>query len=85
MDRLNFIPARFFIMKEKKKNALKESLVTVGLGLILNWPISIVFLYIFIDRLALGTFETSIYMTIGFTLVAVLRVYVIRLYYSKDD
>ena len=72
-------------MKEKKKNALKETLVTVGLGLILNWPISIVFLYIFIDVLALGTFHTSIYMTLGFTLVAVLRVFLIRMYYSKDD
>ena len=42
-------------MNQRQRKALKESLVTVGTGLLLNWPISIVLLYLFIDVLELST------------------------------
>ena len=72
-------------MNQRQRKALKESLVTVGTGLLLNWPISIVLLYLFIDVLALSTLMVSILLTAVFTIIAVARVYIIRMWYSKDD
>ena len=72
-------------MNQKKKEAIKETLVTVFTGLIINWPISLGFLYLCIDILELSTLSTSIVVTIGMTVVALLRVYTIRMHYSKND
>jgi len=72
-------------MNQKQREALKEALVTVGTGFIINWPISIIFLYLFIDLLELNILTTSIFMTFGFTVVAVIRVYLIRMWFSQDD
>ena len=73
------------MMNQKKTEALKETLVTVFTGLVVNWPISLGFLYLCIDILELSTLSTSIVVTIGMTVVALLRVYTIRMHYSKDD
>ena len=72
-------------MNQKKTEALKETLVTVFTGLVVNWPISLGFLYLCIDILELSTLSTSIVVTLGMTVVALLRVYTIRMHYSKDD
>jgi hypothetical protein len=72
-------------MNRRQKKALKESAITVFSGMIINWPASIVFLYVFIDVMKLDIFITSIYMTIGFTFVALLRVFIIRMILSKKD
>ena len=72
-------------MNKRQKQAMKESAITVFSGMLINWPISIVFLYVFIDVMKLDIFITSIYMTLGFTIVALIRVFVIRMWYSKDD
>ena len=72
-------------MNQKKKEAIKETLVTVFTGLVVNWPISLGFLYLCIDILELSTLSTSIVVTIGMTIVALLRVFTIRMHYSKDD
>ena len=72
-------------MNRRQKKAMKESAITVFSGMMINWPVSIVFLYWFIDVLKLDIFITSIYMTIGFTFVALLRVYIIRMILSKKD
>tara|TARA_Y100000758_G_scaffold28873_1_gene19336 strand:+ start:1116 stop:1334 length:219 start_codon:yes stop_codon:yes gene_type:complete len=72
-------------MNQKKTEAIKETLVTVFTGLVVNWPISLGFLYLCIDILELSTLSTSIVVTIGMTVVALLRVYTIRMHYSKDD
>ena len=72
-------------MNQKQREALKEALVTVGTGFIINWPISIIFLYLFIDLLKLDILTTSVFMTFGFTVVAVIRVYLIRMWFSQDD
>ena len=72
-------------MNKKKTEAIKETLVTVFTGLVINWPISLGFLYLCIDVLELSTLSTSIVVTIGMTVVALLRVYTIRMHYSKDD
>ena len=72
-------------MNQKKTEALKETFVTVFTGLVVNWPISLGFLYLCIDVLELSTLSTSIVVTIGMTVVALLRVYTIRMHYSKND
>ena len=72
-------------MNQKKTEALKETLVTVFTGLAVNWPISLGFLYLCIDILELSTLSTSIVVTMGMTVVALLRVYTIRMHYSKND
>ena len=72
-------------MNKKKTEAIKETLVTVFTGLVINWPISLGFLYLCIDILELSTLSTSIVVTIGMTVVALLRVYTIRMHYSKND
>ena len=72
-------------MNRQKTEAIKETLVTVFTGLVVNWPISLGFLYLCIDILELSTLSTSIVVTIGMTVVALLRVYTIRMHYSKDD
>ena len=72
-------------MNKRQKKALKESVVTVFSGMLINWQVSIVFLYLFIDVLKLGILEASVYMTIGFTVVALIRVYIIRLFFEKKN
>ena len=71
--------------KERQMNAMKESLVTVGSGLVINWPISLALLYIFIDILELSTFMVSILVTGCFTFIAVIRVYLIRMFFTKPE
>ena len=72
-------------MNRQKTEAIKETLVTVFTGLVVNWPISLGFLYLCIDILELSTLSTSIVVTMGMTVVALLRVFTIRMHYSKDD
>ena len=72
-------------MNKRQKKALKESVVTVFTGMLINWPVCIVFLYLFIDIMKLGILEASIYMTIGFTIVALVRVYIIRMIFEKEN
>ena len=70
-------------MNQKQRKAWKETCVTVFTGLVINWPISLGFLYLCIDILKLETLTTSIVMTIGMILVALLRVFTIRMYYEE--
>jgi hypothetical protein len=73
------------IRKGRQRQALKESLVTVGSGLVINWPISVALLYVFIDILELSTLMVSVYLTVCFTFIAVIRVYLIRMFFTKHD
>jgi hypothetical protein len=70
-------------MNKRQKIALKESLVTVGTGLVINWPISVLLLYWFIDVLALSSFIVSILLTASFTIIAIIRVFAIRMWFTK--
>ena len=72
-------------MNKRQRKALKESIVSVGSGMMINWPVSVVFLYVFIERMKMDILEASIYMTIGFTVVALIRVYIIRLMFEKQN
>jgi len=70
-------------MNAKQKKALKETFVLVFTGLIINWPISLGFLYLCIDVLELSTLWTSIVVTVSMTFVALFRVFTIRMYYEE--
>tara|TARA_Y100001963_G_scaffold118302_1_gene164783 strand:+ start:2505 stop:2738 length:234 start_codon:yes stop_codon:yes gene_type:complete len=72
-------------MNKRQKKAMKESVITVFSGMMINWPVSIVLLYLFIDVMEMDILETSIYMTLGFTVVALIRVYIIRLIFEKKN
>ncbi len=72
-------------MNKRQRKAMKESVITVFSGMLINWPVSIVFLYLFIDVLKMDILETSVYMTIGFTVVALIRVYIIRMIFEKKN
>ena len=72
-------------MNKRQKKAMKESVITVFSGMMINWPVSVVFLYMFIERMKMDILEASIYMTIGFTIVALIRVYIIRLIFEKRN
>jgi len=72
-------------MNKRQIKAMKESIVTVASGMMINWPVSVVFLYVFIERMKMDILEASIYMTIGFTVVALIRVYIIRLIFEKQN
>ena len=72
-------------MNKRQRKAMKESVITVFSGMLINWPVSIVFLYLFIDVLKMDILETSVYMTIGFTVVALIRVYIIRMMFEKKN
>ena len=72
-------------MRDRTKLAIKETSVTVFTGLVINWPISLGFLYLCIDVMQLSTLMTSVVITVGMTIVSLLRVFTIRMHYSKDD
>ena len=72
-------------MNKRQKKAMKESVITVFSGMMINWHVSVVFLYMFIERMKMDILEASIYMTMGFTIVALIRVYIIRLIFEKRN
>ena len=72
-------------MNKRQRKAMKESVITVFSGMLINWPVSIVLLYLFIDVMEMDILETSIYMTLLFTVVALIRVYIIRLIFEKKN
>ena len=72
-------------MNRRQKKAMKESAITVFSGMMINWPISVIFLYVFIDVMELEILLASVYMTIGFTVVALIRVYIIRMIMEKRN
>jgi len=72
-------------MNDKTKLAIRETSVTVFTGLIVSWPLNLGLLYISLEALFLSLFWTSVFTTAGMTLAALVRVFIIRMYYSKDD
>ena len=72
-------------MKDRIKLAIRETSVTVFTGVIISWPLHLGLLYIALNVLTLSIFWTSIFTTTGMTLVALVRVFTIRMHYSKDD
>jgi len=60
------------------KSALKESLLDVSVGLLIAFPVSFVTLYI-AQRLSLDIAETTLLQVCVFTILAIIRKYLIRI------
>ena len=72
-------------MNQKKTEAIKETLVTVFTGFVITYPLNLGLLYIALEILEFSVLMTSIFTTAGLTLAALVRVFTIRMHYSKDD
>lgn len=72
-------------MNKKVRQRHKETATTVGTGLLINYPLNLFLLWLFIDHfnitdpILLGTLVTLL-----MTFVAYTRIYLIRRYYEKD-
>jgi hypothetical protein len=63
---------------------LQESLVNVLTGALVNYPLSMFFLWLFMDKLNMqDVFWIATYSTLCMTVIAFIRVYWIRCYYDK--
>jgi hypothetical protein len=71
-------------MNHKVRQRHKETLTTVGTGLIVNYPLNLLGLYICIDLLEwTDSFTIGTTITAWMTVVAYTRVFIIRSYYDK--
>ena len=71
------------VVKERSA-ILQESLVNVLTGALVNYPLSMFFLWLLMQRLGMqSVFWIATLSTIGMTVVAFIRVYWIRCYYDK--
>ena len=76
----------------KKKQAMRESLVDTGLALAINFPLNMLLLYIanrtfllVLEEETAQIFWTSVFLTVVFTLVAVVRKYFMRQWFDKRN
>jgi hypothetical protein len=71
-------------ISKRTKQIHKETATQIGTGLLVNYPLNLSLLFIFIERLnvtdpiVLGTMVTCV-----MTVVAYIRVFLIRSYFSK--
>ena len=71
-------------MNHKVRQRHKETLTTVGTGLIVNYPLNLIGLWICIDLLEwTDSFTIGTTITAWMTVVAYTRVFIIRSYYDK--
>lgn len=71
-------------MKLETKRLHKETLTQVATGIIINYPLNLLMLYTFIELWQiLDPVRISIMTTIGFTLIAYIRIFLLRSYFSK--
>jgi len=71
-------------MKQKRLKALAQSLVTVVSGLMINFPLQVLILYVCLNILELtSAFEISVVTSIVLTFTALIRCYIINLFFDK--
>lgn len=70
--------------KEQKIAAFKEAISDTALATVLNFPLNLL-LVATARGLELSVLETSIFLTIVFSIVAILRKTWVRLYFFKRD
>lgn len=61
----------------------KESAVIVLTGTLVNYPLSLLFLWLSLDVMGMGTLSSGTFTTLCLTLVAYARVYYIRTRYES--
>lgn len=69
---------------KRNNNTVKESLVIVLTGTLINYPLSLFLLWVFLDLLEINSvFWIGTFSTLVMTFVAFIRVYYIRGYYDS--
>lgn len=66
------------------KAAWKEAFIDTGVGFIVNFPINILMLFL-CNLFSAGVLTTSIVLSVTFTIIAILRKYIIRVYFTKPS
>lgn len=64
--------------------ALIESISDTVIGMSINFPMNTVLLYVAM-RAEMTVLQTSVFMTIIFTIFAIVRKYILRLHFSKKN
>jgi hypothetical protein len=64
--------------------ALKEAVTDTAIALVINYPLNILVLYVTFC-MELTSFQTATALTAVFTVVAIIRKYFVRTYFSKKD
>lgn len=70
-------------MTKRDKLAWKESISDTAIGLIINVPLNMVLLYV-ATMVNMSVAMTSCMLSVVFTVVAVIRKYLTRIYFSKN-
>lgn len=71
-------------MTEKVRKRHKETFFTVGTGLLINYPLNLLGLFICIDMIGMNdTFWIGTTVTAWMTIVAYIRVFMVRSYFDK--
>ena len=71
-------------MSERKRKilSLREAVIDTGIGLIVNTPLNFIFIALAYHH-ELTAFQTSVGLTVIFTIFAIIRKYFIRLRFYK--
>ncbi len=73
-------------MNSVVKQRHKEVIMTVGTGLVINYPLNLFFLYLFITIMEItDPFTLSVLITAVMTVLAYIRVYFVRRHYDKKS
>ena len=76
----------FFIMSPKSRRIHKETATTVGTGLLVNYPLNLLLLFVLIDLFGMtNTFYIGTLITLFMTIFAYMRVYIIRRQFFRND
>lgn len=71
-------------MKQLNKEVFKETLVIVFSGLVLNYPLNIVVIWLLVDLFSLtNAILIATLSSVIFTIVSIIRVYFVRLKMEK--
>lgn len=66
------------------KQALTESISDTIVGILINFPLNVLLLYV-ASGMKLSVLQTSVFLSTVFTIFAVIRKYLLRVYFSKKE
>ena len=71
-------------MSKEYQLALREAVSDTAIAFVINLPLNMVFLYI-AHLIGLSIIATSVFMTVSFTVLAVVRKTFVRVYYMRKQ
>ena len=67
------------------RQAFYEAVTDTGIAAVINIPLNFILVYLCIDVWQIGTLWTSVILTTIFTLYAIIRKTIIRLYFENEQ